>query len=555
MNYLIRLLLVLLVFGTFQTRAQITILDQSLLTQASYNLFTPVSIIGAQTWTYSATYGAVCTGYSGGINYDNEDWLVSPTMNLLQATNPKLTFSHTRGSTPFINVGVAEGWYKVFATANYTGDPLTTTWIELTGVNQSITVGWQYVASGNVSIPEAARSANTRIAFRYQSGAGQSATWELKNVKVTADSPVIPNTTGFKITNWNTNWLGCSTFGPTDENLQLSNVASALLTMNSDIYCIQELANTLSNPSIPALVALMGNAIWEGKIVSPGPNECDQRQGIIYKKAKVQYVDSSQLSSGIAAQGNSYYYNCSSGRYPAVFNVNLVSGSNLVPLTIVNIHAKSEDNVAMSYTRRLGASEALKTILDGNNYNTKNLVLIGDYNDILMGTISSTCSCTDSPYKNFMDDTVNYTATTQYLNDVHWNRPLIENIMFSNELFGNYVLNSAAQEVAATQSITNYYSTTSDHVPVSVSFQFSTLDNPEFAVTSLQPLTLYPNPVNNELHFEGTVLEEAVVTIYDYTGRPIHFENPSSNSIKVSELPSGIYILKVGGRFGRFVKK
>ena len=154
-----------------------------------------------------------------------------------------------------------------------------------------------------------------------------------------------------------------------------------------------------------------------------------------------------------------------------------------------------------------------------------------------------------------MDDTVNYTATTQYLNDVHWNRPLIENIMFSNELFGNYVLNSAAQEVAATQSITNYYSTTSDHVPVSVSFQFSTLDNPEFAATSLQPLTLYPNPVNNELQFDGTVLEEAVVTIYDYTGRPIHFEKPSSNSIKVSELPSGIYILKVGGRFGRFVKK
>lgn len=547
------LLVVLSAFGSGQLNAQITILDQSMLTQASFNTFLPISVIGAQSWYFSSSYGAVCSGYASAQNNENEDWLISPTMNLAQTNNTKLTFSHTRGSTPFVNVGVAEGWYKVFATANYTGNPATTTWIELTGVNQTITVGWQFVSSGDLVIPEAAKSANSRIAFRYQSSATQSSTWEIKNVKVTADAPVIPDTSEFKITNWNTEWLGCFEYGPTDDTLQLNNVASAMLAMDSDIYCIQEVSNLLTNPSIPALVALMGSDVWEGRIVYPNAVDCDQRQAIIYKKARVQYVYSAMLSSGSPAQGNSYYFNWSSGRYPVRYDVNLVSGSNLVPLTIINIHAKAEDGDAGSYTRRLGGSEALKTILDGSTYNTKNVVLIGDFNDYLIGTSSATCFCTDSPYKNFMDDTANYTATTQYLNDAHWNHPLIENIIVSNELSSNYVLNSAAQEVATVQSISNYYNTTSDHLPVSARFLFSTLAAPSYAVPT--SFTIYPNPVTAELIVEGITPEnDAAITIYDLTGRKMHFEKTNTHTINVAALPSGIYILKVGDTFGRFVK-
>ena len=547
------LVVILSAFGANQLDAQITILDQSLLTQASFNTFTPVNVIGTQDWYFSSSYGAVCSGYVSPQNNENEDWLISPTMNLALTNNTKLTFSHTRGSTPFVNVGVAQGWYKVYATANYNGDPATTTWIELTGVNQAINVGWQFVSSGELIIPEAAKSANSRIAFRYQSSASQSATWEIKNVRVTADAAVNPDTSEFKITNWNTEWLGCTTSGPTDETLQLNNVASALLAMDSDIYCIQEVANLSTNPSIPALVALMGSDVWEGNIVYPNAVDCDQRQGIIYKKARVQYVYSTLLSSGSPAQGNSYFYNWSSGRYPARYDVNLVSGSNLVPMTIVNIHAKAEDGDAGSYTRRLGASEALKTILTGSTYNTKNLVLIGDYNDYLFGTSSIACGCTDSPFKNFMDDTANYTATTQYLNDAHWNRPLIENIMLSNELSANYFMNSTAQEIAAVQSISNYYNTTSDHLPVSARFQFSTLAAPSYAVPT--SFAIYPNPVTAELTFEGTSLEEdAAITIYDLMGRQMLFEKTTTHTVNVGTLPSGIYILKVGNRFGRFVK-
>lgn len=534
--------------------AQTTILNQTLLTQSSYNTFTPFSVTGAQSWYFNSMYGAVCNGYSGGQNFENEDWLVSPVMNLTQTDNVKLTFDHTRGNASVMNVGVTQGWYKVFATSNFTGNIATTQWIELTGLNQNITTAWQYISSGNLIIPDAAKSENSRIAFRYMSSSSQSATWEIKNVKVTGEpQPTNPNAGIFKITNWNTEWLGCTTFGPTNETLQVNNVASAMLSMNSDIYCIQEVTNTVSNPSIASIVAILGDQ-WEGRIVPTSTDACDQRQGIIYKKSKVQFVSAALMNSGNSAQGNTYYFNWSSGRYPALYDVNFIAGNLSVPVSIVNIHAKAEDNDAMSYTRRLGASQALKTILDGTNYNTKNLIITGDFNDYLVGTSSTACGCSVSPYKNFVDDQSNYKGLTNTMTDVYWSRPLIEHTIISNELFGNYVADSAVQEVNVPQSISNYYNTTSNHLPVTTTFRFSVLDNPEF--TASNTWKIYPNPVKSELKFDVAGIEDNVVAeVYDLTGRQVQSEKINANTIGVSTLPSGIYILKVGDKYGKFIKE
>jgi endonuclease/exonuclease/phosphatase family metal-dependent hydrolase len=549
-------LLLLLVFSNLC--AQTTILDQTLLTQASFNTFTAYSVTGSQGWTFSSQYGAICNGYAGGQSFENEDWFVSPVMNLDQTDNVKLTFSHTRGNAAVMNVGVSQGWYKVFVTSNFTGNPATTEWIELTGLNQNIPAAWQYVSSGELIIPDAAKSQNSRIAFRYMSSATQSATWEIKNVKVTGEpQPTNPNSGIFKITNWNTEWLGCTTFGPTDETLQINNVVSAMRSMNSDIYCIQEVSHTSAFPSITTLVSLLGSDQWEGKIVPYSTDDCDQRQAIIYKKARVQFINAVQLSSGNSAQGNSYYFNWSSGRYPALYNVNLVSGATLVPVTLVNIHAKAEDGNALSYTRRLGASQALKTILDGAAYNSKNLILIGDFNDFLVGTSSNTCSCTVSPYKNFIDDTANYSAVTKDIIDANTNwgtRPIIENMIVSNELSANYIPNSVVQEVTVAQNISNYFNTTSNHYPVSARFQFSVLDTPEFAHKNT--LLVYPNPASDQLFIQ---LDEAIdVTIMDMTGKIIQQESLQSgnNSIDVSPLAPGLYFVKsVRGAITKFVKK
>ncbi|WNM19775.1 T9SS type A sorting domain-containing protein [Flavobacterium capsici] len=557
-NHIRTLILLVLTGLSFNlTVAQLTILDETLLTQASYNTFTPVSVTGDQNWTFSSSYGAVCTGYVAGQNYANDNWLISSTMNLTQADNVTLSFRHTRGSASVLNVGVAEGWYKAYATADYTGDVSTTQWVELTGFNQNVSFAWGYINSGFLVIPEAAQSATTRIAFRYQSSNTQSATWEIKNVKVTGQLAPNPNMSVFKITNWNTQWLGCASFGPTDETLQLNNVVTAMQFMNSDIYCLQEVTNSIAYPTIASLVNLLGSDVWDGAIVPSTTDDCDQRQGIIYKKNRVQLVSSTLLNNGNDAQGNSYYYNWSSGRYPALYKVNLITESGIEPLTIVNIHAKAEDGNPTSYTRRLGGSEGLKAILDGSNYNADRLLFIGDFNDFLQGTFSTSCSCTNSPYKNFMDDTANYTGLTQNIFDTYVNRPIIENIMMSNELVGNYVPYSVVQEVPVSSNaiIPNYLGTTSDHIPVSAQFQFQVLSNPQYELTS-RALVLYPNPVTNALHFETTALEDqTAVAVYDLTGREMRCEKVTANSINVGALPVGVYLLKVGNRIGRFVKE
>ncbi|MFP5439499.1 MAG: T9SS type A sorting domain-containing protein [Bacteroidia bacterium] len=531
-------------------KAQTTILDETLLTQESFGTFTPFSVTGTQNWYFSAQYGAVCSGFTGGQSFANEDWLISPVINLENADNVKLSFNHTRGNAAVMNSGVNEGWYKAFATANYTGNPATTTWVELTGLNQNITTAWQYVSSGELTVPESAKSQSSRIAFRYMSSATASATWEIKNVKVTGDvEGTNPGSGGsFKITNWNTEWLGCTQFGPDDETRQLNNVVTVIRSMNSDIYCLQEVTNSPSTPTVDNLVSLLGSTEWGGAVVDV-TEDCTQRQVLIYKKSRVQFVSGSEMSSGSSSQGNSYSFNWSSGRFPAAFTVNLLSGSNVVPVTLVNIHAKAEDDNASSYTRRLGGSIALKATLDGSSYSSRNLILIGDYNDYLVGTTSEACNCTDSPYKNFMDDAIRYTPLTS-----NFSNRIIENIIVSNELAGNYVAGSVLRQTNMLQLIPGFYNNTSNHLPVSATFQFATMGEPNVKANDIW--TMYPNPVKDVLNINVSgLVNDTAVQVYDIAGRQVLAGDLSANTFNVSALPSGMYILKLDGKSGKFIKE
>jgi hypothetical protein len=96
-----------------------------------------------------------------------------------------LVFDHTRGPAGSINVGVSEGYYTVWITNEYNNgeDPNEERWEELTGVNHT-TTGWAWVSSGELTIPSGYKTSTCRVAFRYMSIDGASATWEIKNVVV-----------------------------------------------------------------------------------------------------------------------------------------------------------------------------------------------------------------------------------------------------------------------------------------------------------------------------------------------------------------------------------
>ena len=159
--------------------------NQPLTSQASFNAFSSYSVEGEQTWSFSSSYGAVMSGFANNVSYANEDWLVTPVIDLSTSTNPVLVFDHTRGPAGSINVGVTEGYYSVWITNEYTDgeDPNQERWEELTGVNHT-TTSWAWVSSGELAIPSGYKTSTCRIAFRYISIDGASATWEIKNVVV-----------------------------------------------------------------------------------------------------------------------------------------------------------------------------------------------------------------------------------------------------------------------------------------------------------------------------------------------------------------------------------
>ena len=159
------------------------ILAESLMSQESFNKFTAYSVKGDQVWTFDVQYGAKMSGYDGS-SHANEDWFITPALNLEGKTEVKIKFEHARGPKGSINVGVAEGWYKVLVSNDYTsGDPTAVTWTEIEGVNHG-TSAWGYVSSGELTLPASVLKANARVAFKYICSDAESATWEIKNIEI-----------------------------------------------------------------------------------------------------------------------------------------------------------------------------------------------------------------------------------------------------------------------------------------------------------------------------------------------------------------------------------
>jgi len=146
--------------------------------------FTTVSVLGDQVWTYNATYGATISGFANSANNANEDWLISPAINLTGANTGILKFSHAINKGDLASV---QSDHTVWISKDYSsGTPTSATWVQLSVPGYPVGSNWTFVSSGDVVIPTAyLGQTNVKIAFKYLSSSTQSATWEIKSVKVT----------------------------------------------------------------------------------------------------------------------------------------------------------------------------------------------------------------------------------------------------------------------------------------------------------------------------------------------------------------------------------
>ncbi len=159
-------------------------LDETLLTQDSFNKFTAYSVSGDQKWTLNTRYGVVMSGFASGTNNANEDWFISPAIDLSSKKEASLAFQHTSGPASAIFVGKENDFYTVWVSNDYVDGaaPSSATWTQLTGLTYG-TAAWA-VISDKLAIPTANLGKNFRFAFRYLSTSTQSATWQVKNVSV-----------------------------------------------------------------------------------------------------------------------------------------------------------------------------------------------------------------------------------------------------------------------------------------------------------------------------------------------------------------------------------
>lgn len=149
------------------------------LTWPAPNTWTTQNVLGAQVWGFDASYKMMkVSGYAGG-NFENEDWLISPSYSTLGVTNAILSFDHAA------KYGSPSTELHVMISTNYNGANFATaTWTELTVPNWPTGADWTFINSGDIDLNAYLNQANVRIAFKYTSTTASGATWEIKALNI-----------------------------------------------------------------------------------------------------------------------------------------------------------------------------------------------------------------------------------------------------------------------------------------------------------------------------------------------------------------------------------
>ncbi len=126
---------------------------------------------------------AKATGYANGSTTASEAYLVSQAVDLTDSKEAYITFQYIlRYATNNGNAkpGVEN---KVLITNNYTGDPATTTWTDITG---TLVEGsdWNTWYTFNANVPADMLGKDKVVLALYYACAENSATWEVKELKM-----------------------------------------------------------------------------------------------------------------------------------------------------------------------------------------------------------------------------------------------------------------------------------------------------------------------------------------------------------------------------------
>jgi hypothetical protein len=177
------LLIALGVFGFSYSSAAIQADTTVLLSETfatTLGSFTTQSLLGDQVWAWNSSAYAKMTGFTT-VNNANEDWLISPSIDLTGASSIYLNFLHAHkyGKDTINNL-------QLMVTDTYTtGTVDAGDWTPIL-FPLSTQATWTFVNSGYLPLEAYKGKKNVHFAFRYRSNTAASATWEIKNVVLKA---------------------------------------------------------------------------------------------------------------------------------------------------------------------------------------------------------------------------------------------------------------------------------------------------------------------------------------------------------------------------------
>ena len=156
----------------------------------SFGTFTLKTIKGTP-WVIDSYGYAKATGYdmTSKVTTPSESYLVSKAIDLSASKGATLKFSYILRYATYNGVPTEGVKNQVLITENYTGDPATTKWTDITG---TLTEGtdWKTWSTYTYDLAPYKGKKNIVIAFHYACEA-KSGTWEIKELSVKEGAPTV----------------------------------------------------------------------------------------------------------------------------------------------------------------------------------------------------------------------------------------------------------------------------------------------------------------------------------------------------------------------------
>jgi hypothetical protein len=457
--------------------------------------------------------------------------------------------------------------------ANLTGD------VTLTSGNAAFTLskdGTTFASSVTLTQAEANGTVKP-VTVRFSptvASANYSATLSLATAGATGRTVAVTGNTydvakTLEVVNWNMEWFGSpdATLGPTDKNLQYTNAFTVLSALKADVYALEEVVDTVRLRTLVTQLSTTSGLTYAYKISEFGSyaddkNDVDyvkaQKLAFIYRTDMVKNPSFRGLLRCTEATACAAFRPWASGRFPYSMRADVTLDGVTKKVNFIVIHAKANSTATSpdDYARRKAGADLLKAELEAN-YATDNTLIVGDYNDVLEGTIATGVTPAISSYSAFTQD-ANYLQVTLPLAQAGGRSTagfptVIDNVIANKNMAPYYIAGTAAIRTDVTTGIANYANTTSDHYPIFSRYSFTSTP---LATKGSRTATLglYPNPVANTVRFDvpenGKDLSLAVYTttgrlVLRGTGTVAQLNQQLSQ--RVSGLAPGLYVVRLVG--------